>query len=161
MLSCFRKPKKKKWINNILWTSLCRTFARLLTDTTQIDFIDVPLLSFLNLPGTKSILLPSVRPGWQAMESWLIKVQAILFSGANVHSIINAKLECHQEFTHRQVNLPLERAEWPSHETPTSSRKNVHYHHQRLCIHHDQHRWDKRKVLWRLWICYLRCSDCR
>ena len=67
--------KQKKY----LWTSLHGTSARLLTRTTQIDLIDILLLSLLNLPGTKSTLLPSVRPCWQARESWLRRVQAILF----------------------------------------------------------------------------------
>ena len=49
-LSVRSKQESKKY----LWTSPCRTSAHLLTGTTQIDLMDVPLLSLLNLPGTKS-----------------------------------------------------------------------------------------------------------
>ena len=73
------KNKQKQQKNNNLWISLHGTSTRLLTGTTQIDLIDVPLLSLLNSPGTKSTLPPSVRPGWQARESWLRRAQAIFF----------------------------------------------------------------------------------
>ena len=70
---CGRNKKEKKY----QWTSLRGT--RLLTRTTQVDLIDILLWSLLNLPGMKSTLLPSVRPGWQARESWLRRAQAIFF----------------------------------------------------------------------------------
>ena len=96
--------------------------------TTQTDLIDIPLLSLLNSSATKSSLPPSVRAGWHARKRWLRRAQGILFSGLDVHPMINVKLEwaMSSRFTRRQVSLPTERGDWPPHdyEISTSSRKN-------------------------------------
>ena len=75
------------------WTLLRGTSACLLTRMTQIDLKDIFFLSLLNLPGTKSTLPPSVWLRWQARMCWLRKTQAILFCRADVHPIINTKIE--------------------------------------------------------------------
>ena len=92
-----------------------------------------------------------MRPGWQAKESWLRRVQDILFfwniCAADDKHEARVGYAIKTSFVGKLACPHPEKGEWLPHdyETSTSSRERVCYYHQRLCTHHDQHRWDKRQ----------------